>query len=330
MFGVLEPTLPASELREQVRIFRARIYRDWARFHLAKGNRKTTAKLLSQGEALLKEEQWQVRYELLAVRGELLMKQKAYSSLLIRYEKFLPSIQDPALKAQVNQFVGQIYLTWAQSAKKAGNLKSTRIRSWRALEYLPESEWQRRLAAATLLNGTLDKLKRFAEAAEVFEALIPTIPDKEVRRRYALFLGRKYLKQIKQPDAAEPWLNEGDLGGNDPLSLEAGYLTAEMRLEKKERNEAKGMLEELTGRDLSQSNWRVPIHSQLALIYHEDKELEKALENYRVVAATKSKVLRRLYPRSIDIAKEQVHAIRGYLRFKGGSGPKVAVPKVAR
>lgn len=88
------------------------------------------------------------------------------------------------------------------------------------------------------------------------------------------------------------------------------------------------LLEELTRRDLSQSNWLVPIHSRLAVLYHEDSKLKKALENYRIVAAVKSRKLLKLYPRSIDIAREQVRAIRGYLRFQGGSGPRVAVPKV--
>lgn len=330
IFDGLAPTLPPPDLREQLRVYRVRIYKDWARATAAGGKTITAGRLLKKGGKLVKEEEWRLQYELLAVRGEILLKQKNYSELLIRYEKFLPSIRDPALKQQVDNFLGQIYLAWAQAASKARNLKSTRIRARRALDYLPASDWQRRLAAANLLNPVLDKAKRPEDAAEIYEALIPTITDSEVRRKYAIFLGRKYLRQLNNPQAAAGWLKQGDLGENDPLSLEAVYLAAEVKLLGDDKDDAIDLLEGLTGRDISKSRWLVPIHSRLAVLYHEGNEMKKALANYRVVAKVKSKELLRLYPKSIGVAREQVRAIRAYLRFKGGSGPKVAVPKVSR
>ena len=116
LFERFVPTVPAAGLQDELRVYRARIYKDWAKANVAKGKLKTAEKLLAQGEELLTEAEWQPRYELLGVRGEILIRRKNYSELLIRYEKLLPKIEDPALQSQVNQFVGQIYLTWAQAA----------------------------------------------------------------------------------------------------------------------------------------------------------------------------------------------------------------------
>lgn len=331
LFARLAPTVPEPALGERLRIYRARIYRDWGRQSAGKGKLKAAEALVAKGEELLQEAEWRPRYELLAVRGEILIGRKDYSDLLIRYEKFLPLIADPALTEQVNHFVGQVYLTWAQAAKKQGNVKSTRIRSHKALDHLPESDWERRVAAANLLNEALDKEDRSAEAAEIYAKLIPTLPDTPARRRYALFLGRKYLKQLKKPGAAQEWLRQGDGGGNDALSLEAAYLLADIEAGRKERDAAIGRLAELTRRGLTHSRWLVPIHSRLAVLYHEKKAFKLALANYRVVAGVKSKELRRLYPRTIDNAKTQARAIRSYLKFRGGTaGGDLAVPKVKR
>ena len=87
--------------------------------------------------------------------------------------------------------------------------------------------------------------------------------------------------------------------------------------------------QELTGRGLTETKWMVPIYSRLAVLYHEKKQLRLALRNYKVVAKVKSPIMRKLYPKSIGVAKAQVRAIRHYLKFRGGdSGKKVTVPKV--
>ena len=65
----------------------------------------------------------------------------------------------------------------------------------------------------------------------------------------------------------------------------------------------------------------------LAVLLHEDKKLEQALQHYRIVAEVNSEQLRKLYPRSIEQARQQADAIASYLRLQGGQAD-VTVPKV--
>ncbi|MCZ6647551.1 MAG: tetratricopeptide repeat protein [SAR324 cluster bacterium] len=329
LFAGIGAAVPKPALRDQLRIYRSRIYRDWARKEAGRERYGEAMRLLAQGEKLLKETEWKPRYDLLAVQGEVLLAKRNYSELLIRYEKFLPAIATPKLRAQVTHFIGQVYLTWAQAAKKSGNRKSTRIRAYRALDTLPPSDWKRRLTAAKLLTQVLEQEDKATQAMEIYAALIPQLPEGKVRRQYALFLGRKLSADLKNGRRATPWLLQSDQGGNDPLSLEAGYLLAGIEAGNKQRPAAIARLKNLTARGLQKSRWLVPIYSRLAVLYHEQKQLKLALKNYRIVANVKSVELRKLYPKSIRLAKQQVRAIRNYLKFRGGgAGEKLAVPKV--
>ena len=331
LYATISEAVPDAGLRDQLRLYRSRIYGDWSRSEAKQKRYPVALRLTLAGEKLLEPEEWKPRYELLAARGEVLLKQKNYSELLIQYEKFLPAIEDEELRGQVSHFVGQIYLTWAKAARRANNNKSTRIRAHRALDFLPPEDWERRLAAAELLGKALENEQKLEQAVEIHAALIPQLPEGEARRRYALFLGRKYLAGLKDAERAGVWLQQGDAGGNDPLSLEAGYLMADVEVRLNKSDAAIARLQELTGRGLTESKWLVPIYSRLAVLYHEKKQLRLALRNYKVVARVKSPTSRKLYPKSIGLAKAQVRAIRHYLKFRGGdSGKKVAVPKVKR
>jgi tetratricopeptide (TPR) repeat protein len=331
MFEGLTKIVPDEDLRDKLRLYRSRIHGDWSRHELARNAYAAALAQNAKGVKLLKKKEWKLRYELLSGKGEILLKQGNYSELMIEYERFLPEIPEEALRGQVHHFLGQAYLTWAQQAKREKNVKSTRIRSHRALDYLPGSDWERRLAATRLLADALEVEKKPEQAAAMYAALIPQLPEGKVRGQYALFLGRQYAERLKQPDEARKWLGAADRGGNDDVSVEAVYRLAELEWSSKKPKEALALLEGLTPRGLETSKWHVPIYSRLAVIYHERNDLKRALAHYRVVANVKSKEQRKLYPRSITLAREQVRAIEGYLKFRGGrAGGRVAVPKIRR
>ncbi len=266
---------------------------------------------------------------MVALLSRIQLEHGQYAEVVLRNEEILPRVEDEALAAEIRSFLGQVYLRWGKAAEKAGNTKSQRIRYHYALDYLPQADWRRRLAAANGLAGALLGAGRAKEAAAAYEGVLAQVDDPGVAQQYALYLGRIYREQVQDADKARAWLARADRGDARPLSLEAGYLLADLEAAGGQGDAALKRLNGLVKRGLAGSKWQVPIHYRLAVLHHRGKALEEALQHYEVVAGVEDESLRKLYPRSIAQSKEQVRRIRTYLEQSGGQGgADIAVPKV--
>jgi hypothetical protein len=228
----------------------------------------------------------------------------------------------------VRHFLGQVYVQWGKAGADEGNAKSARMRYAYALDHLPESDWQRRLAATAGLATVLQAEGRVRAAATAYEAVLPQVKDPAVHQQYALYLGRLYAERLNQPARAAPWFKAADRGGKDALSLEAGYLWADQELAQKRDGVALTHFKALAGRGIAGTTWEVPIHYRIAVLHHQAQQLAEALPHYRKVAGTRQEEARRLYPRSIEQSQQQVQRIEAYLRASGGDRRDVAVPSI--
>ncbi|MEE8396474.1 MAG: tetratricopeptide repeat protein [bacterium] len=329
LFEVLLPAVPEGQTRAGLRRHLARIFLQWGKQESGEQKYKAANALFSKGQALLLPGEMQLRYEFVAGLGEVHLARGDYSQLTIDYERILPELKDPQLTAEVERFLGQVYLAWARRAEKKNNSKSVTIRAYRVLKYLPKSDWRSRLAATTMLAAVLDEQDKPALPATLFADLIPTLPEGRLRQKYSLLLSARYLEKLNRRALGWKWLTRADTGNNDAYSLEAGYRMADLELKANRLTAGSARLEKLVARGLKKSKWRVPIHYRLAVVYHEREAIRKALRHYRVVAGVKSRELKKLYPRSIDQARRQVKAIGEYLRLRGGEGGRgIAVPKI--
>jgi TolA-binding protein len=322
--GLDEPT------KDGLRLYQSQIYKEWARALIDRKEFEAARFQAERGLALLAGGDWRQRYELVSLLSRVHLEAREYTELVLENEALLSRIEDEALTARLRHFLGQVYLEWGKAADADQNVKSARIRYYRALDYLPPEDWQRRLAAAAGLGAALLSSGYAGEAAQVYETVLPQVQDSQALQPYALYLGRLYGEQLKSPEAAGKWLRQADLGDSKPLSLEAGYLVAELHLDGDDPGGALQRLQELTTRDIAGSRWEVPIHYRIAILLHQQKKLPEALAHYKRVAAVKNEEARRLYPRSIRQSEEQVRQIEAFLKTSGGkAGEGVAVPRVS-
>jgi hypothetical protein len=316
-----------DKTKRELRLHQARVYTDWGKALLDKGDTEGAQFQLQRARELSTEADWRQRYEVTALLSRVQLQRKEYSALVQMNEAVLPEVEDKALAAQLRHFLGQVYVEWGKAAEEEGNVKSARIRYEYALDYLPETDWQRRLAATNGLAKALQQQDRADDAAAAYEAVLPQIADADVKQQYAFYLGRIYAERVKDPAKASQWFRAADRGGKDPVSLEAGYLWADQQLAAERGDVALTRLKELAARGIAGSKWDVPIHYRIAVLLHQRKDLKDALAHYRIVAAAKGDEVRKLYPRSIEQSREQVRRIEAFLKAGGGQGD-IAVPTV--
>ncbi len=316
-----------EETKQKLRLYQGQVYADWGQALLNKGDLVGAKLQLRHALDVLAKADWRRRFDVISLLNQVELKRKEYGELVVLNEAFLPEIADPQLVAQVRAFLGQVYVQWGKAAEADDNTKSARIRYRYALDYLPESDWQRRLAATSGLAKALAAQGRDGDAAAAFEAVIPQIQDPAIKQQYALYLGKLYAERLKDPAKASAWFKAADRGGKEPLSLEAGYLWADQQLAAEHGDAALTRLKELAARGIAGTQWEVPIHYRIAVLLHQRKELKEALAHYRIVAAIKGEAVRKLYPRSIEQSREQMQRIEAFLK-SGGGQDDIAVPSV--
>ncbi|HEX7927888.1 MAG TPA: tetratricopeptide repeat protein [bacterium] len=330
LFATLAADPAFAPQKAELNTYRGEIYREWGKAD-ADRNRNTSAiKNYQQALALIDPADWRRRYQVTAAMGQVFVKEKSYSDLVIAYEDVLPDIKDDELQAQVFTYLGQVHLEWAREAEAAGNLKSARIRLWRALDYLPTTDAERRAGAAIRLSAVLEKDDQAPAAAEMLAGVLRTLPAGRPKQQVALTLGTLNLVALKNPSAAGEWLAQADTGDANPLSLEAGYRMSDIEVQANNPDAAAKRLEGLLTRKVDGSLWEVPIRYRLAVLYHQKNDLRKALAQYRAVAGEKHPDSQQRYAEAIAQAKQQASALAEYLKASGGEqGSKIAVPKVA-
>lgn len=318
-----------QERRDELERQLTDIYRAWGNRLAEEGNTEAALFQFERALALMDDDAWQRRYPVVSDISAVLLEQGRYTELVLRNEEMLPQVEDEALRTEIRSFLGQVYLDWARRAEEEENLKSARIRYAYALDYLPEDDWRRRLAAANGVAAIHRENDEHAQAAAAYEQVLPAMPEGDLRQQYALYLGRLYLQTLQEPGEAERWLKEADRGDGSAVSVEAGYQLADLALRQNDPDTALARLRGLAERGLNGSKWLVPIHYRLAVLLHRREALEQALEHYRVVAGVESAELRNLYPRSIEEARNQVEQIERYLQSSGRrSNIDISVPRV--
>ena len=328
LYKNLAEIVPEKTLQAEIERYLSRVYLDWGQAETKRKRYKTAMKLFETGLSRLPEKDVQGRYAFLAGMSPSYLATGKYPQLIEAYEKLLPALKNETQQEQVKAFVGQIYLAWAQQGVQQKQQKSASIRATKALKLLPESDWQRRVAATAILTDEDTRKKNYKTATKRFETLIPTLPKGTVQQQYALYLGERLRTDWKNPKAAEKWLKAADTGGNDALSVEAGYRLSELNIGLKKEKTAIEGLKDIVARDLSNSKWEIPVHYQLAVLYHQTNQLEEAANQYEQVANAKSATSRKAYPRSISRSKQQAQKLREYLEFQGKQkGRKIAIPK---
>ncbi len=309
--------------------YRAEIHREWGKQEADKNQPAAAVKHYREALALIDAADWRRRYQVTVALGQVYAQQKSYSELVVAYEDVLPQIKDDALQSEVLRYLGQVHMEWAREAEAGGNLKSARIRLWRALDYLPQADGERRAVAALRLAEVLRKDQAPQDAATMLADTAKALPAGRPRQQVALALGVLQRDALKNRAAVGEWLAQADAGDNNPTSLEAGYLMADLELQAKDDSAALTRMEGLQARKVDGTPWEVPIHYRLAVLYHQQGDLPKALAQYRAVAGVKSAEQRERYPEAIAQSKTQVDALTEYLRISGGErGSKIAVPKV--
>jgi tetratricopeptide (TPR) repeat protein len=322
-----DPAFAAQQA--ELNAYRVEIYREWGNAQVTRNQNTGAIKTYLQALALIPAADWRRRYQVTAALGQVYLKEKSYSDLVVAYENVLPDLADEVLQSQVFTYLGQVHLEWAREAEAEGNIKSARIRLWRALDYLPAADAERRAAAALRLAAVLEKDQQAPHAQAMLAATARALPPGRPRQQVLLALGALLQGPLKNPAAAGEWLAQADTGDTHPLSLEAAYRMADLEQQANDPGAAAARLEGVLSRRLDGMLWEVPIRYRLAVLYHRGGDLAKALDQYRLVAATKSKEAQERYSEAIVQARKQAAALADYLRVAGGEpGAKVAVPKV--
>ncbi|MDH4249430.1 MAG: hypothetical protein OEW39_16615, partial [Deltaproteobacteria bacterium] len=167
---------PASETAAQDKRQR-KLLMEWGQSLLEKGDAKGAVTQFQKARELTPKDNWRETYEITAALSSAHLSQKAYAQVIQDNEAILPTLKDERLTTQLKHFLGQVYLEWGKSEEGTKKNKSQRDHFRKALEYLPEADWQRRLAASTGLASVLRAEKKPREAAALIETLMPSLPD---------------------------------------------------------------------------------------------------------------------------------------------------------
>ncbi len=325
----LEGDRAFEAMRGDLAAYRSEVLKSWGRSE-ARHNRYASAlDKYHQALAALPAKEWKRRYDVAGAIGQLATAHQDYGEIVPVYEKVLPDIADPALQAQVRQYVGRVDVEWAKQAQAKKDLKTARARYAHALDNLPESPPADRVVAIQGLSAVLVESGKPEEAAKMMAAEARKLAAGEGRQSVELLLGQLYRDVLKNPQQARTWLVQADTGNASGPSLEAGLALAELDLQGNDPGSAAQRLESLAKRDIGESAWQVPIHYRLAVLYHRQQQLQEALAEYTAVAEAKSRDARTRYAKVIAESREQAQAISEYLKLTGGvPGSRIAVPKL--
>jgi lipopolysaccharide biosynthesis regulator YciM len=327
----LLPPAPEGAERDAVRQALAASHLAWGKALDQAGQPNPAEEQYRKALGQVDKSQWARRYEIVQAIGQIHLNAGATRPLVTLYEGIRPEAPDAATGKQLDEFLGQLYIKWAEEAFRAKKFEFARQRYHHAIGLLPKERWEPRLAAAKKLEEIYGQDKDLKSVTELYAHLVPELPDAKVRREYALYLGRLYWDQAREAEPAQKWLKVADGGEADPVSVEAGYILSEVALAKKQPGQAKSVLESLANRNLDGSTWYVPIHYQLAVLYHRDDKLREALRHYRAVAAAETPDTLKLYPKAIRQSKEQSAQLDQYLKIRGGeAGDQVETPSLKR
>ena len=310
--------LEAKILRE-VRHHQSRIHMEWGGA-LFKADQPDKARdQWNLALNLLQPAEWRLRYERVVQLRKIQEPGGNFTDLVLYSEEVLPDIKDRKTAKAVRLYLGRLYLNWAGKADEEKNLKSSKIRYFRAMDYLPESQWEERLEAAKGLSEVLQKLNDPAGAAQAIARVVTLLPDPKLAQQYSLSLGVFYREKVKDRKRARVWLAKADRGGNDDISLESAYWLADQEMTALREKAAIKRLNALVKRKIETSNWKVPIHYRLALLLHKNNALKLALRHYRIVAREKNPEMRKLYPEVIRQSRRKAREIAAFLK-SGGTG----------
>jgi tetratricopeptide (TPR) repeat protein len=321
---------PAFEaMRGDLAVYRSEVLKGWARFHEQKGNYKSAVEKYGAALAVLPRKEWKRRYDVAAAVGQIASAKKDYPEIVSTYDKVLPDIADPALLAQVRQYVGRVDMEWAGQARAQKNPRMARIRYLHALELLPVDPPAERLAALHGLSQVLVESKKPDEAVKTLAAESKKFPHRAAQQSAELLVGAVYRDSLHDPQQARAWFTKADAGDAAPASLEAGMALADLDEKGGHAQAAAQRLETMAKRDLGESPWFVPVHYKLAVLYHGQQKLPEALDEYTKVSKAESREARTSYAKVIAESREQARAIAEYLKITGGAaGSRVAVPKL--
>ena len=328
------PLAPAGEERAMIRAAMVGVYHEWGQ-SLQERQESTEAGLALEKYRmaldLLDRSEWRRRYQVAQAMGRIYLERADYRQLTELYKSIHPDIMDQKLARELAIFIGQAYLEWADKTLAAcsASCKSehARRRYHQALDILPPEDWELRLGTIKKLAPIYEAENDYGALAALYAGLVPLLPDEEMRREFSVFLGRIYWDKLQDQEQARLWIAPVDNGGNDPLSLESGYILAEIAVRNGEADLALELLKALVARDLTASTWLVPIHDYLAVLYLQQNEMKRALTQYRIISGIRDKAIRRAYPRSIAHAAQKIKEIEGYLRVTGGAaGADITVP----
>jgi tetratricopeptide (TPR) repeat protein len=327
VYAALAEGVEEGSRRQEINSRLSDVHREWGEAESKRKRPDAALKQFAQARALASAADWRRQYPLAVAMGQVYAARKEYTELVLAYEDVLPRIPDERLRAALSGYLGQVYLDWGRLADAQGNLKSARVRYWRALDYLPPASGAERAGAAIALAAVLTRSGDPAAAAAMLADVVKQVPPGRPRQEALLALGRA-RHEAKEDAAARPARAEVDTGGKDEASLEAGLLLAELDANAKRPDAAVARLEKLLERKPEETSLDVLIHYRLAVLRHQQGALKGALEHYRAVAAARSPA-REQYAAAVAQAREQADALGRYLRSSGGeTGARIAVPKV--
>ncbi len=325
------PLAPAGEERASIRAAMVGVYREWGQSLAERTEADLALEKYRMALDLLDRSEWRRRYQVAQAMGRIYLERSDYRGLTELYQSIHPDILDQKLSKELAIFISQVYREWADKTLAAciAACKSehARRRYHQALDILPPENWELRLGTIKKLAPIYEAENDYGALAALYADLVPLLPEEEMRRDYAVFVGRLYWEKLQDQEQARFWIAPVDNGGNDPLSLESGYVLAEIAVRGGEADSALERLKALVARDLTASEWLVPIHDYLAVLYLQQNEMKRALAQYRIISGVRDKAIRRAYPRSIAHAAQKIKEIEGYLRVTGGAaGADITVP----
>jgi len=318
-----------ASMRGDLVLYRSEVLKGWGRSDARHGSYKSAIEKYGQALTVLPATEWRRRYETAAAIGQLAGAHQDYGEIVAAYEKVMPGIADPALQAQVRQYIGRVDLEWAAQSRAKKDLRTARRRFAHALELLPAEPPADRLAAMQGLSQVLIASGQPQGAAKMLAAEYNKSTQREAQQSAALMLGELYRSNLHDDEQARTWFAKADAGDTAETSLAAGLALAELDESGGHAQAAIQRLQALAARNLDRSPWFVPIHYKLAVIYHGQQKLSEALDEYTRAAQANGREAVKRYAKIIAESREQARAISEYLKLTGGAaGSRIAVPKL--
>ncbi len=232
------------------------------------------------------------------------LEQKNWEGVLSAYERW--SKFDASKTKNLDAIITQ-----GQAAEELSKTKQARQFYEKAVNIVSSNDLDNRLFLTERLRAIYEKTKDYKSVVRLYEKTYPFLKKKEDKIQYAFTIGIYALSHLKQTKKAREWLAKTDQGGVTEEELNALWQLSELDRSKKPK-EATRYLAKAAARPIAKSSqWYILLNYQLALLYHEQEQWQKAKIHYDRVAKMEAAPK---YAQYQEAAKQNSTEITTYLK----------------